>query len=202
MSLKTSSGAMGLRRMEEICGLIRALADARALTGVGVLVVELALAFERAGCDLRAAEADLLARMATQRGDSLEIEPQRRSGAGRVLLAEHDALIAKFISASLKASGLEITHVTDGSLALASATENSPDVFLLSATLPMIDGYELLSRFRLEKRLRSSPVIILSQRHQEQDVLRAFELGADDFMSQPLNPLELAARTRRLVRSR
>jgi len=200
IALKTASSAMGLRRIEEICGLIRALAESRVITGVGALMGELSLAFERASCDLRSAEIELLAQLTTGSGGSAEA--QRRSGPGRVLLAEHDRLIAKFISASLKSSGLEVICVNDGAAALAAASEKTPDVMLLSASLPNIDGFQLLSRLRLEKTFRSTPVIILSQRHQEADVLRSFELGADDFMSQPLNPLEVAARTQRLLRKR
>ncbi len=195
-ALKTASSAMGARRMEDICGVIHGLAASQALAGVEALMAELSVAWERAGTDLRAAQIQIL----ESSGDAAAPKPLARSAAGPVLLAEHEPLVARFLSASLTAAGLDVTRAADGAQALALARDNRFQACLLDGALPGIDGYRLLSRFRADTALASLPVMILSPRNQEQEMLRAFDLGADDFVAQPLNPFEVVARTRCLLR--
>jgi DNA-binding response OmpR family regulator len=117
-----------------------------------------------------------------------------------MLLAESDPLLAKFLLANLRSAGFEVEHAAEGERALALAHEHRYDAMIVQAALQGLDGYELMYRIRLDDRLQSTPVILISARRQEEDVLRAFNAGADDFVPQPLNPLEIVARVRALLR--
>ena len=72
-------------------------------------------------------------------------------------------------------------------------------VVILDLDVPEVDGYSVLSEIRMRPEA-ATPVMIVSARHQEQDILRAFELGADDYVTIPFSPLEVVARVRRLVK--
>jgi PleD family two-component response regulator len=186
----------------EICDVIGALARAEALAGLPALIGELSLAFERAGCDLRSVEIDIAEQRSKQLEDVGSVGRRNvpKRGPHRVLLAESDPLIAKFLTASLRSAGFESDHTDDGNCALTLVREGRFDVLIIQAALRGLDGYELLSKIRLDPASHTTPVIVLSARRQEEEVLRAFELGADDFIPLPLNPLEITARVRRLVR--
>jgi len=196
--LKTISGQMGVVRLRDTCATIQTLARSRALAGVGALLGEAALAFERAGCDLRSMEVDFLARRqgANEPGHSLA------AGPPNILVAEGDPLLARFLQKSLGAAGFLVTLVAAGRAALSRLRDGGFDAAILDAGLPEVDGYSLLSAVRAESGLARLPVMILSPRNLEQDVLRAFELGADDYAAKPFNLLEVVARIRALLRRR
>ena len=74
-----------------------------------------------------------------------------------------------------------------------------PDAIVLDAMMPVLDGYELLRRIRENEATAKVPVIMLSARKQEQDILAALELGASDYMIKPFSPDELILRLSRLL---
>jgi len=117
-----------------------------------------------------------------------------------VLVAEDDLLTSRFLMTSLASNGFRVTHAPDGSEALELLRKKTFGLVLLDAEMPTVDGYEVLSNMRLDPRHRGTPVLMLSARAQEHEVVRAFDLGADDYISKPFNPLELVARVRRLAR--
>ncbi|MCX6596262.1 MAG: response regulator [Acidobacteria bacterium] len=194
--LKGLSGTVGATRMEELCGIIRALASAEALVSVGAMLGELSMAFEQTGCDLRSAEITLLA------GEESDAAAPRRQLKGNptVLLAEQDTLLARFLSTNLRAAGMTVEVVEDGPAALAHLASQTVDCLVADAGLPGLDGYHVLTETRLHPKRQHLPVLIISARQHEQEALRAFELGADDFVAQPLSPLEVVARVRSLLR--
>ena len=73
---------------------------------------------------------------------------------------------------------------------------------ILDINMPKTDGYGVLSKLRLMPEYKSKPVLMLSARTQEHDIVRAFELGADDDVTKPFNPLEVVSRVRRLFKNR
>jgi DNA-binding response OmpR family regulator len=154
------------------------------------------MAFEPTGCDLRSAEIALLS------GEDGDMAASRRQMKVNptVLLAEHDTLLARFLSTNLRAAGIAVEVVEDGPAALAHLSSQTVDCLVADAGLPGLDGYHVLTETRLHPKRQHLPVLILSARQHEQEALRAFELGADDFVAQPLSPLEVVARVRSLLR--
>jgi DNA-binding response OmpR family regulator len=117
-----------------------------------------------------------------------------------LLAAEDDPLIARFLVSTLNAAGFAVTHVPDGEAALAALQERTFQLCILDINMPKTDGYSVLSKLRLQAQHKSMPVVMLSSRVQEHDIVRAFDLGADDYVTKPFNPFELISRVRRLVR--
>jgi DNA-binding response OmpR family regulator len=129
-------------------------------------------------------------------------EPPRSGNAAKandILLAEDDPLIARFLSSSLTAAGFHVVHVTDGKAALETLRNKNFGVVVLDINMPGADGYQVLTEIRATVG-DHTPVAIISSRHQEQDVLRAFDLGVDDYLTKPFNPSEVVARVKRLAR--
>ncbi len=117
-----------------------------------------------------------------------------------VLSADDDPLIARFLVSTLTSAGFEATHVTDGEAALAAIEQKAFQLVILDINMPKTDGFGVLSALRLKPNYKSTPVLVLSSRTQEHDIVRAFDLGADDYVTKPFNPLEVVSRMRRLLR--
>jgi DNA-binding response OmpR family regulator len=194
--LKGSSGQMGALRMQEICGMIETLGESGSLVGVDSLLTELSLAFERAVGELRALGTSFAGDGAA---DAPTAAPKVQAKSNEILLAEDDMLIARFLISSLSAAGFQVTHVPNGHVALESLREKTYGVVVLDVNMPEVDGYQVLAEIRATVG-ESTKVAIISSRHQEQDVLRAFDLGVDDYLTKPFNPSEVVARVRRLAR--
>jgi DNA-binding response OmpR family regulator len=90
----------------------------------------------------------------------------------------------------------------DGSEAIEKILQVRPDAVVLDAMMPSVDGYQVLRRLREDPKLRSIPVIMLTARKQEEDIVTALELGAADFVVKPFIPEELIARLARLLEGR
>ncbi|MER6675201.1 response regulator transcription factor [Streptomyces sp. NPDC000983] len=114
-----------------------------------------------------------------------------------VLVAEDDAMQAELIRRSLLAEGHTATVVHDGPAALDAARRLGPDLVVLDLMLPVIDGYGVC---RVLRRDSDVPVLMLTARSAEDDVLLGLELGADDYMTKPYSPRELMARIRTVLR--
>jgi len=123
----------------------------------------------------------------------------QQTGPQSVLLAEDDDLVAALIVDRLSRDGFELVRCADGEAALAEARKNPPDVAILDVKMPKMDGFELLSHFREIPELADTAVIVLTAMGSEHDVVRGFDLGADDYVLKPFSPTELAARVQRLA---
>jgi DNA-binding response OmpR family regulator len=123
--------------------------------------------------------------------------PPEHSSTLRVLLAEDDELVAALVVDRLVRDGCEIRHHPDGASALADALEWVPDLVILDVMMPKMNGFEVLSRLRDAQQTADVPVIILTGRGREDDVVRGFDLGARDYVVKPFSPAELAVRVRR-----
>jgi CheY-like chemotaxis protein len=129
--------------------------------------------------------------------------PGPSSGQSRELLVtEDDPLIARFLVSTLTSAGFQVTHVLDGDAALSVLNQKTFELVILDINMPKTDGYGVLSKLRLMPEYKSKPVLMLSARTQEHDIVRAFELGADDYVTKPFNPLEVVSRVRRLLKRR
>jgi DNA-binding response OmpR family regulator/HPt (histidine-containing phosphotransfer) domain-containing protein len=116
-----------------------------------------------------------------------------------LLLADDDPDVARIVDAQMRAAGHECTLAFDGEQALAAMERRRPDVLMLDLMMPKLGGFEVLNRLNAQEGPRPA-VIVLSARGRETDVMRAFDLGASDYVTKPFSPQELLARVSRLVR--
>ena len=116
----------------------------------------------------------------------------------KILVAEDEPIMLKTIELRLKKDGYDVTAVSDGREALKQIRENTPDLLITDIMMPYSSGLELVGAVKQE--LPSPiPVIILSAMGQEDVVVKAFKLGADDFLNKPFSPNELSLRVKRLI---
>lgn len=114
-----------------------------------------------------------------------------------VLIIEDENEIAELISLYLKKEGIRTTICNSGEEGLATLKEGNTDLLILDINLPGIDGYEVLQKLRGEQKV---PVIIVSARTDDADMILGFGYGADDFVQKPFSPKVLAARVRAHLR--
>ena len=117
-----------------------------------------------------------------------------------ILLVEDDEHIAYILRFLLERNGFHVEQAVDGRQALARFTQAPPNLVLLDIMLPYHDGIELVERLRATPGWQSVPVLMLSAKAREADIVRALELGADDYVTKPFQPEEVLARIRRLLR--
>ena len=116
-----------------------------------------------------------------------------------VLVAEDEPLTARFLVSSLEAGGFEVTHAATGADALDAVGKRRFDAAVLDINMPEADGFEVLAHIRKDPLQREMPVMMLSSRSQERDIVKAFDLGADDYVMKPFSPPEVVLRLRKLV---
>lgn len=120
---------------------------------------------------------------------------------GTALVAEDDEQLAYILRFILEREGFEVHAAPDGRTAKELiATLPPPTIVVLDVMLPHADGYELLAQVRAKEDWQAVPVIMLTARSQEQDIVRGLEAGANDYMVKPFKPEELRARIRRLLK--
>ncbi|GLY04955.1 MULTISPECIES: response regulator transcription factor [Actinoplanes] len=115
----------------------------------------------------------------------------------RVLVVEDERAIADAVAARLRAEGFAVHVVGDGPSAVTAARELQPDVIVLDVMLPGFDGLEVCRRVTAE---RPVPILMLTARGDETDLLVGLAVGADDYMAKPFSMRELAARVHALLR--
>lgn len=116
----------------------------------------------------------------------------------RVLVVEDEASIRKFIRINLERNGYKVFEADTGEKGLEMAASCSPAVMVLDVMLPGMDGFEVCSKVR--KEYPGTVIIMLTARAQDVDKINGLELGADDYMVKPFNPMELVARIRTILR--
>ena len=114
----------------------------------------------------------------------------------KILVAEDDQLMLKMLEFRLKKDGHEVVVTRDGREAVAKLLEFKPDLVITDIMMPYISGLEVVGAVK-KQYPTGTPVIILSGMGQENVVLEAFQLGADDYITKPFSPNELSVRVRR-----
>ncbi|HMB62165.1 MAG TPA: response regulator transcription factor [Eudoraea sp.] len=114
----------------------------------------------------------------------------------KLLLAEDDALLGSLLNYRLQKGGYEVQLVHDGKEVMEFLAGSVPDIIVTDIMMPYFSGIELVDYVRNELKLKI-PVIIISSAGNEENVLNAFELGANDFISKPVSPSELLVRVGR-----
>jgi len=121
----------------------------------------------------------------------------------RILVVEDEADVAQLIKHTLERGGeAKVDTVASGSAALASVAATTPDVVILDLNLPGLDGTEVCRLLRARPASAHVPIIMVTARLDEQDRILGLDLGADDYVTKPFSPRELAARIRAVLRRR
>ena len=118
----------------------------------------------------------------------------------KLLVVDDEPAIRKLLRLGLGTEGYEIAEATNGRTAILQQQVESPDLILLDLGLPDMDGHDLLALWRRQK--VDTPVVVLSSRTDEAGIVRALELGADDYVTKPFGMKELLARIRVALRHR
>ncbi len=120
--------------------------------------------------------------------------------AADVLIVEDDPAIAELLKASLLRAGHQTRHALDAETAEKLVREALPDLIVLDWMLPGASGIEFARRLRGAERTRTVPIIMLTARSDEQDKITGLDVGADDYITKPFSPRELAARIKAVLR--
>jgi two-component system, OmpR family, alkaline phosphatase synthesis response regulator PhoP len=118
----------------------------------------------------------------------------------KVLIVEDETDLVKLLKYNLEKEGFKVNYATDGTVALAEARRDPPDLVILDLMLPGLDGLEVCRQLRRNERFARTPVLILSARSEEADRVVGLELGADDYVTKPFSTREVVARVRALLR--
>lgn len=121
-------------------------------------------------------------------------------GAARVLIIEDEEDIAELVRYNLEAASYRVDWAADGEHGLRLASENPPDLILLDLMLPGLDGLEVCRRLRATPATAAVPIIMVTARGEEADIVVGLELGADDYVAKPFSPRVLVARVRSTLR--
>jgi DNA-binding response OmpR family regulator len=116
----------------------------------------------------------------------------------KILVAEDEPILIRTIEMKLRRDGHEVVLAEDGQQALDRLEEGPPDLIITDIMMPYASGLEIIAAVRA-RAWPKVPVIILSAMGQEEVVLEAFQLGADDYITKPFSPNELSVRVRRLL---
>jgi DNA-binding response OmpR family regulator len=113
------------------------------------------------------------------------------------LVVEDDVDLVDLLTYALRRDGYTVSAALDGQQGLQRWESDKPDIVLLDANLPKIDGFEILRRIRLGG---TTPVIMLTGRDDEEDIVRALRVGADDYVTKPFSAKQLSARMKAVLR--
>ncbi|MEI7607793.1 MAG: response regulator [Rhodospirillaceae bacterium] len=116
-----------------------------------------------------------------------------------VLVADDDPLLVEVISHKLRRKGLEVLVARDGVEALRRTREDRPDLVVLDAMMPGLDGFAVLRELKKGPDTAAIPVLMLTARKTERDVVSGLSQGAADYVTKPFQPAELVTRISRLL---
>ena len=116
----------------------------------------------------------------------------------KIVLAEDNSTLSLLLKFRLEKEGYELLMAADGKEAIQLIEKHTPNLILTDIMMPFISGLEVISHVRNELKMQI-PIIVFSAAGQEEMVLKAFNLGANDFMGKPFSPNELVIRIKRLV---
>lgn len=120
----------------------------------------------------------------------------------RILVVDDEETILELITFNLKKEGFEVDTAMDGQEALDIIARSKPDLIVLDWMLPGLDGIEVCRRIRREPQTLDLPIVMLTARGEEVDKILGLELGANDYVTKPFSPRELAARIKAHLRAR
>ena len=117
----------------------------------------------------------------------------------KILIAEDDAISLMFIKSLLEDRGYEVVTSPDGEDALMALRREQPDLFVTDIVMPFKSGIEILRVMRRDPVLSRIPVLVVSMKDKELDIVQGLDEGADDYLVKPVHALELAARVKKIL---
>jgi two-component system phosphate regulon response regulator PhoB len=118
----------------------------------------------------------------------------------RILVVDDEEDLLELVNYNLSREGFRVECVATGEAALAAARKNLPDLIVLDLLLPSVDGLEICRRLKADEKTKHIPIIMLTAKSEESDMVTGLELGADDYMTKPFSPRVLLARVRAILR--
>jgi two-component system phosphate regulon response regulator PhoB len=118
----------------------------------------------------------------------------------RILVVDDEEDILELVRYNLAREGFQVTSVTTGEEALKKAKSDSPDLVVLDLMLPVIDGLEVCKILKSDPKTQHIPIVMLTAKGEEADIVTGLELGADDYITKPFSPRVLLARSRAVLR--
>jgi len=115
----------------------------------------------------------------------------------KALVVDDDRVLADVVAFTLRREGFEVTRAFDGQAALERWAEEQPDLVVLDVNLPKLDGFAVCRQIR---QTSNTPIILLTVREEEDDIVHGLELGADDYITKPFSPRQLIARAQAVLR--
>lgn len=125
--------------------------------------------------------------------------PETADTRALVLVADDDADIRELVALLLARAGYRVETASDGLEAFARAVELGPDLVVIDVSMPGADGFETSRRLRADPRTAHVPVVFLTARTRDEDVLTGYARGGDGYVTKPFEPQELLARVDALV---
>ena len=117
-----------------------------------------------------------------------------------ILVVEDEENILELVEYNFKKEGYRVQTAMTGEEALEAVSANAPDLIVLDLMLPGIDGLEVCRRLKRESRTQHIPIVMLTAKGEESDIVTGLELGADDYITKPFSPRILTARIRAVLR--
>ena len=121
--------------------------------------------------------------------------------SGLILVVDDDKINRQLIKGVLKKEGFEFIEAENGSEGVDMALEHLPDVILLDAIMPVMDGYRATAKLRGLEKTRRIPILMITALSEKKDKIRALESGVDDFISKPIDGVELTARCKSFIKA-
>jgi len=125
-----------------------------------------------------------------------------RESKEKILIVEDEADIRELIAFNLDLCGYEVLKASDGQEGLEKAKKEAPDLILLDLMLPGIDGFEVCRNIRSREDIKNCPIIMLTARTEEENIVKGLDMGADDYITKPFSPQVLVARVKAVLRRR
>ncbi|HSW61354.1 MAG TPA: response regulator transcription factor [bacterium] len=118
----------------------------------------------------------------------------------RILLVDDEEDILNLVKYNLEREGFKVETVTSGEAAVRAARENVPDLILLDLMLPGMDGFDVCRILKNDKNVMKTPIVMLTAKGEDSDIVAGLELGADDYITKPFSPRVLIARVKAVLR--
>lgn len=118
----------------------------------------------------------------------------------RILLVDYEEDILNLVKYNLERDGYKVETVTTGEAAVRAARENVPDLILLDLMLPGMDGFDVCRILKNDKNVMKTPIVMLTAKGEDSDIVAGLELGADDYITKPFSPRVLIARVKAVLR--
>jgi len=115
----------------------------------------------------------------------------------KALIVDDDRVLADVLAFTLRRAGFQVIQAFDGQAALQRWAEESPDLIVLDVNLPKLDGFKVCQRIREQA---DTPILLLTVRGEEDDIVHGLGLGADDYITKPFSPRQLVARAQAVLR--